>query len=99
VTEQISQPFERSQGSTPPTGLAVRFSCAGSVSHAVVNDAGGNGGQFWACGVMWRVRRMPPVNQKQPASKSCDVVMLQIKITQSSRTPKSASVGLDQATG
>jgi len=76
VTEQISQPFGRSQGSTPPTGLAVRFSCAGSVSHAVVNDAGGNGGQFWVCDVMWRVRRMPPVNQKQPASKSCDVVML-----------------------
>lgn len=70
------KPFDRRQGLAPPTGLAVRCCYVGSVSHAVVNDAGGNGGQFWVCDVMWRVRRTPPVNQKQPASKSCDVVML-----------------------
>jgi hypothetical protein len=47
---------------------------------ALADDSGGDGGQFWICDVMWRVMCLPPVSQKQPASKPCDVAVLQIKI-------------------
>jgi hypothetical protein len=46
----------------------------------LADDSGDDGGQFWVSDVMWRVRRLPPVSQKQPASKPCDVAVLQIKI-------------------
>jgi hypothetical protein len=33
----------------------------------LADDGGGDGGQFWICDVMRRVRRLPPISQKQPA--------------------------------
>jgi hypothetical protein len=64
---------------------------------ALADDSGGDGGQFLICDVMWSVRRLPPISQKQPASKHamCGVAD---KDPRSLRTPKSTSVGLDETT-
>lgn len=51
-------------------------------------------GWWWSilvCDVMWRVRRLPPVSQKQPASRTCDVTLLQITIP-GSHAPQKARV-------